>query len=730
MNNQKKSLNTIGIPSGRTVKRFALGLTALFSTLIAATLLSTGLLLYQAGIKDWSTDLAILGNALSESVAQSISSARLVLDSMQADIENLSIQNATQLQERLATKQYSLSLKEKISSLPFISGVGVSNAEGRVVVLSRTFPTPAIDMSDRDYFGHHSRSQSTEDYIGRTINARSNGQPTFFLTRRVNDKNGHLLAILVVGLRHSFFERFFKSLAYSKPYSVLLSRDDQSPLVITNGDEELASHPGFIPLSSFQPKAVDMAGKNIPISFKDQGWLGFYHPIRDSSLYLEIAVTSDVYLSEWLASMYPVMIVAAITLIALACVFFFIITLARQHENDAVLAKQLKSAADLANEAKSRFLAFVSHEVRTPMNGVLGLSELLVQSDLPDQSKKYAESILGASTSLVNIVNDILDFSKIEAGEMKLENIAFSPVKIVRETIELFRPLVERKSLRFDEDINCPRNLQLLGDPSRLKQVIVNLISNAVKFTYRGSITLRMKVMKTDGERWHLSIIVRDTGIGIAPDSMDRLFVPFTQANSAINRQFGGTGLGLAITKQLLVQMGGEIQCESQEGCFTQFSISVHLLQSESRSEEMGVDDRSNVSADLIQKWEGANILIADDTAINRQLLRILLQARGCSLTEVENGEQAVEAAISTKYDAILMDCMMPIMDGYQATQRIRQIEKEAGTDRTPIIALTASVSDEDRQRCIAAGMDDYLGKPFTQAALFSCLQKWIKAGD
>ncbi len=719
------------------IRKSAVTIGALLLTLLVVTVLAAGALLYRAGLNDWRNDLSTLATALAESTAQTMSSAHLVLDSMQADIDNLGAEDQEQLRQRIATDQFSQLLREQIRGLPFISGVGVSGADGKVIVLSREYPIPPIDMTDRDYYHFHRHSPSTENFLGKTINARSNGQPTFFLTRRVNDKHGNLLAILVVGLRQASFENFFSSIRHEKPYSILLARKDDTLLVWSDPDKNSPERRDVIPLPELRPPHPADKEENAPYFFKQSHWLGIHQPIRGVPVYLEVAVTDQVYFSEWLESMYPLMSVAAISLLGLIAGFALTLRQVQRREQDALLAMQLKDAADQANEAKSRFLAMVSHEIRTPMNGIMGLSELLVESGLSTRQQHYANSIHGATEGLVRIINDILDISKIESGKLDLETVAFHPARLVREISELYRPSIQRKEVEFDVRIDCDESLQVLGDPSRLKQVLGNLLSNAIKFTQAGHVRLSMSVREDESDhQWRLYFAISDSGIGISAEALDQLFQPFTQADNSIARRFGGTGLGLAISKNLVELMGGHIACRSVPGQSTKFSFDVPCREApEAPPSEQPVVPASNeaVASPAAAAVEptavslaGARILVAEDTEINRQLLRILLARKGCILHEVENGAQAVQAARSGGYDLILMDCMMPIMDGYQATTEIRAHEQEQDLPRIPIIALTASAIEGDRQRCLDAGMDDYLSKPFTQVGLMSTVEKWL----
>ncbi|MFJ3056642.1 ATP-binding protein [Herbaspirillum sp. NPDC087042] len=705
-------------------------------TLLVVTVLAAGALLYRAGLNDWHNDLSVLSATLSESTAQTMSSAHLVLDSMQADIEKTGAEDQEQLRQRIATEQFSQLLREQIRGLPFVAGVGVSGADGKVIVISRAFPIPEIDMSDRDYYHFHRHSPSTEDFLGKTINARSNGQPTFFLTRRINDRHGNLLAIVVVGLRQASFDKFFSSINHEKPFSILLARKDDTVLVWSDPNKERHNIP---PLPELHPPRPAGKEENAPYFFMQSHWLGIHQPVRGAPLYLEVAVTDEVYFSDWLESMYPLMTVAGISLLGLIGGFALTLRQVQRREQDALLAMQLKDAADQANEAKSRFLAMVSHEIRTPMNGIMGLSELLIESGLSTRQQHYANSIHGATEGLVRIINDILDISKIESGKLDLETMPFHPARLVREISELYRPSIQHKDVEFDVRIDCDEALVVLGDPSRLKQVLGNLLSNAIKFTQAGHVRLSMSVREdeSDDHHWRLYFAISDSGIGISAEALDQLFQPFTQADSSIARRFGGTGLGLAISKNLVELMGGHIACRSVPGQSTKFSFDVPCREAPDTvpPEQPAPPAATGAAASTpvatpeapAVSLAGARILVAEDTEINRQLLRILLARKGCILQEVENGAQAVQAARSGGYDLILMDCMMPIMDGYQATAEIRTHEQAQGLPRIPIIALTASAIEGDRQRCLDAGMDDYLSKPFTQVGLMSTVEKWLK---
>lgn len=742
------------MPATPRIRKSAVTLGGLLLGLLAATVIVSGALLYRASLNDWRSDLATLSTALAESTAQTISSASLVLDSIQSDIEMANVNDEDQLRAHVSTAAYSQTLREKIRGLPFIQGIGIGNAQGRVIAQSRVFPPVPLDLTDRDYYFHHSQNASTEDFLSETVRSRASGAQTFYLTRRINDREGRMLAIVVVALPCSFFEDFFTAVIKEKPFSIVLARQDEKPLIGTSLVHDTTSRRDIRPLADLRPPRPAGADGKEPYYFMQSHWLGIHRPVRDTPMYLEIGVTDKVYFGEWLESMYPLMLVAVISLIGLIGGFGVALRQVRRREQDAQLAMQMKEEADHANEAKSRFLAMVSHEIRTPMNGILGLSELLMESGLSTKQRHYADSIHNATGGLVRIINDILDFSKIESGKLDLEEVPFHPARLVREVAELYRPSIHNKKVQLDVRIDCDDALCLVGDPSRLKQVLGNLLSNAIKFTQAGYVRLSMSAQQeeTMPPRFRLFFAIADSGIGISPEALSQLFQPFTQADSSISRRFGGTGLGLAICKNLVELMGGRIACQSVPGQSTKFSFDIlcpegvaptsvredspPAPQSAASPPEPATAAPVAAAAALAPPpaaaaapatLTGARILVAEDTEINRQLLRILLARRGCILDEVENGQQALEALRSGNYDMVLMDCMMPVMDGYQATAEIRAFEQAQGRPRTPIIALTASAIEGDRQRCLDAGMDDYLSKPFTQVGLMNAVEKWLQ---
>lgn len=395
---------------------------------------------------------------------------------------------------------------------------------------------------------------------------------------------------------------------------------------------------------------------------------------------------------------------------------FFDLTTAKKADRD------VREAVE-ASKLKSTFLANMSHEIRTPINGVIGMTHLLKDTALDEEQKDLCENISRSAESLLSVINDILDFSKVEAGKLEIENVAFDLGDMVNEVIRTLTYAAQKKSIVLRLEYPNPLPQLILSDPGRIRQILNNLLSNAIKFTSVGFVTLRVTTTNT-GDKVKLHFEIQDTGIGISKNTQAKLFEPFSQADSSTTRRYGGSGLGLSISKGLVELLGGQIGVTSEAGKGSNFWIDLHVELSKGPVPKKSFEQTFNTKTN----FKNVYILVAEDNQINQIVAVKMLQKMGYKPQAVANGHEVLKAIRERDFDLILMDCQMPELDGYETTMALRQLS-ENKLKNLPVIAMTANAVAGDKEKCIQAGMNDYISKPVGPEALFDVIEKWLAKG-
>ncbi|MCG6206251.1 ATP-binding protein [Rhodopseudomonas sp. HC1] len=648
---------------------------------------------------------------LAEEADRSFKSLDLVLSSISDYLARRGVTDSASYQETMSDHVTHMMLKEKVSGLPQVEAVTMIDHTGQLINFSRYWPIPAVNVADRDYFKALSTDSNLESYISMPTRNRGSGTWNIYIARRLNDPNGNFMGLLLGAMSQQYIENFFAATALGPDTKTSLVRAD---------DVVLASYPHLDSAgeqkSTSGRRALESGGsiREAISSASAKPELRSSRMLPNFPVMVTVALSEESALQSWQDM---AVLLVAMSVVSALIILTGSIAIARWWNKQAVYA----DAAEVASAAKSSFLAMMSHEIRTPMNAVLGLASNLLDSKLDPAQRRAVLGIHDAGDSLLEILDDILDFSKLEAGRLSFELIPFSPRKVAEHPLSVIGSRAAAKGLTIRTVFSDDLPQALIGDPGRVRQVLLNLISNAVKFTPSGSIVVAAECLATDGTTARVQWSVRDTGIGIEPDKIESLFSDFVQADSSIRRRFGGSGLGLAISRRLIEQMGGKISVTSTpgQGSSFVFTLDMPVAAELPRDQDPGAQ-YAELHARIAAGGRPLRVLVVDDNPTNRAVAVQMLSEFAIQTNTACDGSEAVTAATSFSYDVILMDMRMPEMDGLEATRAIRAKGGELST--VPIIAFTANAFAEDQAACSAAGMNDHIAKPVRKTKLIEAI--------
>ena len=690
-------------------------------------------------IESWRRQLDSVTLTLALQTSQSIDTATVVLDTVYSAVQKYNIQDEEDFRKKMSTKEIFDVLQNRKMGLNHIDVVAVVANNGDNLNFSRFYPITPINLAERDYFKAHKEDPNLPLYISAPVKNKGNGKWTFYVTRRVSNSAGEFLGLVIVGLSVDYLTDFYSQVSQNlgSGITINLIRKDLTLIArYPNKDEVIGEKinqgAAYKVVNEQNKESGIMELHNARTSTgQDEPRLASVRVVKKYPLINVIVVPMDVVLSSWYKISAQIAFITLMGVLAIIVGIRYFLHAIQIKEEGIKQLEELKISAENANQTKSKFLAIMSHEIRTPLNGILGMAQILLNQKISnDDRQHYVKTIINSGNILQTLLNDILDFSKVEAGKIELLESPVNPKLLIQETVDLFTELAKQKKLDLTLSFMVPENQYYLLDSIRLRQMLSNLTTNAIKFTDKGSIHISANEVLRDGAKAILEFKVTDTGRGISVADQALLFKSFSQITPNHQELQTGSGLGLSIVASLVDVMGGVYGVDSElgKGSTFWFRIPVKYL-------DFNVEDQTHTSLEAplnevsVKNTDFAGrVLIAEDNATNRQVLSAMVRnlLPNVIIDEAVNGLEALNAVTSfPNYDIVFMDIQMPVMDGMMASQKIREHQKVSGLKKIPIVAVTAYAYAEDRSKYLNMGMD-FLAKPIELNKLKICINNWI----